>query len=88
MSVNFDKQPTMMESNTNPQLKSDMEILKQKYLTYKKFISEGLSKDEARVAAELHGYDDFLANIASLLSKEKVTEDEAILIASHITFND
>lgn len=65
-----------------------MKILKEKYLIYKRFIGEGLNQDEARIAAELSGYDDFLANIASLLSKEKVTEDEAIHIASHITFND
>lgn len=77
-----------METNSNPKLKSDMKILKAKYLTYKRLIDEGLNKDEARIAAELIGYDDFLANIASLLSKEKVTEDEAIHIASHVTFND
>ena len=65
-----------------------MKILKEKYLAYKRFLKEGLNKDEALIAAGLTGYDDFIANIASLLSKEKVTEDEAIHIASHITFND
>ncbi len=77
-----------MNLNFSSPLKSDIGKLRKKYLEYKSLVERGHDRKQALSIAGLTDYEDFLDNVESLITKEHMTEDSAILISSLITFND